>query len=304
VVPVRRIVDAHHHFVDFGANYYPWLSDKKEPAFFLGDYSAICSDFTPADYAAATAGYDIAGSVHIEAEADRSAQVEETRWLTEVARQGLPNAIIGHVWLANANCEAILARHAQYPLVRGVRSKPLTAASVDDNVRGMAGSLQDPAWLAGYEMLGEFGFSYDLRVPYWHLIEAAEVAARFPSIPVAVNHTGLPLDRSDEGLARWRHAMGIIAQCPNVHLKIAELGHRELGWDEQGNRRIVREAVEIFGADRCMFGSNLPVSSLSAPFGTIVETVHAAIADLPEDQIDAVFATNAVAFYRMELPLY
>ena len=36
-----KILDAHHHFWDLDKNYYPFLSDKIDNDFFLGDYSSI-----------------------------------------------------------------------------------------------------------------------------------------------------------------------------------------------------------------------------------------------------------------------
>ena len=57
----------------------------------------------------------------------------------------------------------------------------------------------------------KYGLSWDLRVPYWHLAEAAEVARQFPRIPIVLNHTGFPWDRSEEGLAAWRRGMEAVA---------------------------------------------------------------------------------------------
>ena len=36
-----EIIDAHHHLWNLDCNYYPWLVDKKEKDFFLGDYSGL-----------------------------------------------------------------------------------------------------------------------------------------------------------------------------------------------------------------------------------------------------------------------
>ena len=65
-------------------------------------------------------------TVHIEAEWDRSNQVGETTWLTKMnANYKMPNAIVGHVWLAEKNCEEVLIKHNKHALFRGVRSKPV-----------------------------------------------------------------------------------------------------------------------------------------------------------------------------------
>ena len=126
------IVDAHHHFWDLERNDYPWLTDHEDVYFFLGDYSALKRTYLPDDYRRDADGFEIVATVHVEAEWDREHQVAETAWLHEInAAHGLPCAVVGHVWLAGDNCAAVLRGHMQYPLFRGVRSKPVTARSGD-----------------------------------------------------------------------------------------------------------------------------------------------------------------------------
>jgi predicted TIM-barrel fold metal-dependent hydrolase len=61
----------------------------------------------------------------------------------------------------------------------------------------------------------------------------------------------------------------------------------------------VRSAVDIFGYERIMFGSNLPVSTLSATFDTIVQTILAAVHDASTAQLNRLFSVNARKFYRI-----
>ena len=88
------LIDAHHHLWDLKANRYPFLSDQPEPHFFLGDYDAIRRNYLPEDYLRDSQAHNVLTTVHCEAEMDRSRQVAETQWLTEVnARYGFPGAI-------------------------------------------------------------------------------------------------------------------------------------------------------------------------------------------------------------------
>ncbi|MCH9670723.1 MAG: amidohydrolase, partial [Gammaproteobacteria bacterium] len=190
-------IDAHHHFWDLDRLYYPFLQDVPAHEFFLGDPSPIAKTFLPADYRAAAANHDVVGTVHVEAECDRSMQLDETRWLTELnERDGLPSAIVAHVWFDAPDIEDQLAQHAEFGLLRGIRSKPLTTAQPGQDIRGRRRTMQDPMWLHGYKMLEKFGLSWDLRVPCWHLSEAAEVAAAHPDTPVVLNNTRFPWERS------------------------------------------------------------------------------------------------------------
>ena len=76
------VADAHHHLWSFAHGRYPWLQNEYDAGrFFLGDYRALCQDFLPAHYRAASAGCNVVATVHIEAERDRGEQVAETAWL-------------------------------------------------------------------------------------------------------------------------------------------------------------------------------------------------------------------------------
>jgi predicted TIM-barrel fold metal-dependent hydrolase len=297
-----EIVDAHHHLWDLGGPLrYPWLSDGTHGSF-LGDYGALRRDYLVEDYRRDARNQRVVKTVHVEAECDRSQQVAETRWLTEIhARRGLPNAIVAHAWFDTPDAERVLAAQRAFPLVRGIRSKPRTAPGPGEPLPPSApGTMSDPRWRAGFALLECFGLSWDLRVPYWHLEDAARLVRDFPRIPVALNHTGFPWDRSPAGLARWREGMRALAACPQVHVKISELGLRDRPWTYEENRPIVLETIEIFGVDRCMMASNFPVAGLFAGFDLIFDSFARMLAHLPREDQERVFSRNAMRFYRID----
>lgn len=295
------IVDAHHHFWDLERNYYPWLCDPLSISFRYGDYSALKRNYLPADYRRDSAGFRIVKTVHMEGEWDRADPLAETRWLETVAAQsGLPSACIGHAEPDRPDIEEVLNGHAKSALMRGIRHKPYAAHDPRDARRGAAGSMDDPRWRKGYELLVRFGFSYDLQTPWWHLDAAADLAADFPRTRIIINHTGLPSDRSAEGLTAWRHGLENAAAQPNVAIKISGLGRPGLPWTLEANGPLIRDTIAIFGVDRCMFASNYPVDRLAGPFRTIYDGFLAAVADRPrEDQIK-LFHDNAVRIYRLD----
>lgn len=295
------IVDAHHHLWHLSEGHFPWLQDGYDAdAFFLGDYSVLQRDFGVADYRAVTAGLPIVATVHVEAERSRAESLAETRWLHAVhAQHGFPDAVIANVEFLAPDAEAQMRQQAEWPLVRGVRCKPRIAGSPTDSVRGQPGTLQHEPWLAGLGLLRDHDLLWDVRVPYWHLDEAAEAIARFPGLRVAIEHAGLPWDRSEDGLAHWRRGMTALAALPEVVVKLSEFGLPDAPWDAASNVRVILETVEIFGAQRCMFASNLPVSGLRAPFAEVVRTVAEALAPLDATARDAIWCGNALRVYRI-----
>jgi predicted TIM-barrel fold metal-dependent hydrolase len=296
------LIDAHHHLWDLKQNPYPWLQEANEPNFFMGNYDALKKNYLWSDYEKDTSAHNVIATVHCEAEWSRDDQVGETKWLTEMHQSiGHPSAIVAHAWFHTDNSEEILARQAAFPLVKGIRSKPVTSLSPNAKQSKLPGSMQDSKWLEGFAKLEKYQLSWDLRVPYWHLAEAAEVATSFPHIPIVLNHTGFPWDRSTEGLAAWRKAMETIAKCSNVWLKVSEFGLKDKPWNYEDNKGIVLEALSIFGIHRCMFASNFPVASLRIDYSTLVNSVAQMISGFtPKEQADF-FVYNAAKFYRLSI---
>jgi len=298
------IVDAHHHLWDLsGKLKYPWLFSTEHG--YLGDYTRLARDYLPDEFRRDSALHNVIGTVHIEAECERNpaAQLGETAWLTEIAAQyGMPNAIVGHAWIDTPEAEEVLAGHKKFPLVRGIRTKPVTALSPDQSVAGQPRSIQDPKWRAGLDLLRKYDLSWDLRVPWWHLDEAAGVVAEHPNLRVVLNHTGYPLHRTPEALAGWRRGMEKLAAHPNVHCKISGLTVRGAAWTYAANAPIIRDTISIFGVDRCMFASNFPVDGVKASWDHIFVSFKRAVADFPLEERRKLFAANAIAFYRIQLP--
>jgi predicted TIM-barrel fold metal-dependent hydrolase len=182
--------------------------------------------------------------------------------------------------------------------VRGVRFKPRTAATPDAFVDG-PGTLRDPRWPAALERLAAYGLGWDLRVPFWHLRDAAALLADAPGVDVVLEHAGLPWDRSVAGLARWRSGMEALAASPRVTVKISELGLRDAAWNEADNARIIRDTIAIFGWQRCLFASNFPVAGLRVSYPALLRTFARAMADLDDAARQAIWHDNAMRVYRI-----
>ena len=298
-----RIIDAHHHLWDLGSGIrYQWLVHM-EPNW-LGNYSAFMRSYLPPEYRRDTALHRVVGTVAIEAECDRAQQVPETEWLTKMhAAHGMPNAIVAHAWVDTPNAEEIVAAQSRFKLVRGIRTKPVCAAKPGESVRGQPRSMQDPKWVRGLSLLERYNLTLDFRLPWWHLEEGAEVAAQLPNLPMILNHTGYPWDRTPEALAIWRRGMQALARQPNVSCKISGLCVADRPWTLEENGPLILEAIDTFGVDRCMFASNFPVDGLKGSWDYLFTNYKRAVAHLPFDDQQKLFAGNANRIYRMGIDL-
>ena len=90
-----------------------------------------------------------------------------------------------------------------------------------------------------------------------------------------------------------------LASLPHLFLKISELGLADSPWDYDLNRRVVREALELFGFERSMFGSNFPVAGLRIGFLEQVCAITHMIQDCSRNERNALFHNTAQRFYRL-----
>jgi predicted TIM-barrel fold metal-dependent hydrolase len=294
------IVDAHVHYWEPGRNYYPWLCDEPMVPFRYGDYSAIRRSYLPPDYFADARGHRIVKTVYVEAHWDPRDPLGEVAYVSGLAeRYGVPNAIVAYANIVADDAEDVLAAHGAHPLVRGIRNKPAAAASPGAVRRNAPGSMGDARWRAALPLLEQNELSLDIQSPWWHLHEMAELAADFPRLQLILNHCGLPADRSPAGLAGWRAATRELAGQSNVAVKLSGIGVPGVPWTVALNRDIVRDLIEAFGVERCMFASNFPVDGLTGRFDDIYSGYRTIVADLPEPEQRRLFHDNAVRIYRI-----
>ena len=295
-----KIIDAHHHFWDPDQNYYPWLRDEPMIPFRYGDYSSLRKPFMPEDYFAASKGHKIVKTVTMEGEWDPTDPVGETVWMQSLTEEHrFPHAHVAQAWLDADNVAEVLEAQANISLVRSVRHKPAAAASPEQVVKGAPGSMGDPKWRAGYAMLETYGLHFDLQTPWWHLSEAAELLNDFPNTLMILNHTGLPADRSEAGLLGWRTAMKALAELPNVVVKVSGLGLPGKQWTVKDNGPIIRETIEIFGIERCMFASNFPVDGLVVDLDALISGFKKALSDYSIEDQAKFFHDNTERVYSL-----
>ena len=183
-------------------------------------------------------------------------------------------------------------------MLRGLR-QIVGRSDAEDAVTGSGSLLTNPAWRERLSGLGALGLSFDLQLTPGQMAAAAEVLAEAPATPVALCHCGSPWDQTPTGLAAWREGLERLAALPNVVCKISGLGMFDHQWTIDSIRPIVEACIEVFGAERAMFGSNFPVDKLHASYGRVWDAFETITAPLSEDARDQLFGGTARAFYRI-----
>lgn len=293
------IIDTHHHLWKLGHGHYPWLEHAPISTHF-GDYTAIRRDYLPADFRADTAGFDVAKSVHVQAEWDEQDPVGETRWLQgQAVAHGVPQAIVAFADLKSPHVAETLDAHMQSPLLRGVRMLLRKPNQLAGDPAAKSTLLDDPEWRRGFALLGPRKLAYDLQAPPPLMADAARLAADFPDTTIVLTHCGLPLDKSAEAMALWRDGVAALARCPNVVAKISGLGMVDRELRPDAVRPVVHRLLDAFGPTRCMFGSNFPVDKLMGSYARILGLARDLVREWSADAERPVFHDTAMRVYRL-----
>ncbi|GAA0296609.1 amidohydrolase family protein [Kineococcus aurantiacus] len=264
------IVDAHHHLWDPARRDYPWMVPALAEPFGLEDLRRVTR----------AAGVD--RTVLVQTVSD----LAETQEFLDVAAAsgGLVAGVVG--WVDHARDvpgQVDGLRHRE--LLKGVRHQ------VEDE--------PDPDWLLRPEVVRALGavgdLVVDLLVRWDQLPAAAELARRCEGTSFVLDHGAKPPLGSGD-LPAWERGVTALASRPNVRCKVSglfTLAHQEhLG-------PAVDHVLTAFGADRLLFGTDWPVSTLAHDYPTVVERTRSLLDPLSPDERAAVLAGNAVRTYHL-----
>jgi L-fuconolactonase len=224
--------------------------------------------------------------------------VEETEeLLTVAAASDRVAGVVGWVDLADPEVAATLA---------ALRARPGGQALV--GVRHQVHDEPDPDWLLrdqvvdGLAAVAAAGLVYDLLVRERELPAARAVAQRLPGLTLVVDHLAKPRIR-EAAMDPWAGELAALARHPNVACKLSGLV-TEADWDAWTPTQLVpyvRHAVDVFGPERLLFGSDWPVCLLAAGYGEVVAATAEALdrAGIGPAERDLVLGANARRLYRL-----
>ena len=285
------MIDAHMHLWNLEHGEYPWLM-KQDPliVLLLGNYDKICHDFSIEDYLALIKFHHIKKSIHIEAHAEQKKALLETMWVQKQAdTYGFPHGIVASVDLRDADLENVLKDQCQFPNIRGIRQTLL----------GQEEMLIDYRWQKGLKLLSKYNLTFDLEMTNDFLDNAISIVKEYSDVRFIINHLGFPLDVSEKGLIIWKERLEHIALHSNVYLKLSGVGFLFQGKKIESRKKFLKMALETFGEDRCIFGSNMPVDSLFLTYDQIVEVFKETFSDLEEKIQHKLFYGNAKEVYQL-----
>jgi predicted TIM-barrel fold metal-dependent hydrolase len=159
--------------------------------------------------------------------------------------------------------------------------------------------MNDPDWRRGLTHLAEHNLLFEIQLFTSQMRLGAALARAFPDIVFVLEHAGMLEDMSEAGWTLWREGMMRLAAEPNMNVKLSGLGTFVHACRAEVMQPIIKETVDIFGADRCLYGSNFPIEKLWTDYRTLYLTFRAAIDHLGESEQRAILHDTAARLYRI-----
>lgn len=173
-------------------------------------------------------------------------------------------------------------------------------------VRHLAHVDPDPQWMmreeisAGLTVLGREDLCFDLVVREWQLPQATRLAARHSGLRFVLDHLGGPPEPGQDR-SRWASRLRELARRPNVVAKVSGLtsGLAPGSWRAADLAAPVTIALESFGPERLLYGSDWPLAELGGGAAPWRSAVEALLDGLSTAERARVFGGNAADVYSL-----
>ncbi len=273
-------IDAHQHFWSLSKFHYSWMPQGE---------SVLNRDYSPEDLKPLLDEHRFDGSIAVQATVDAG----EAEWLLSLADQ--------YPWVKGVVAWADLTS-ADFPR----RLDELQRHRHFVGVRHPVHDEEDQRWLVRDDVianLGELarrGVPYDLLLRPMHLPLVPLLAERVPDLRMVIDHLAKPFI-ADHLLEGWAEDLAEAGKLPQVYCKLSGMitEASPQTWTPQDLAPYIAHALNVFGPDRCMFGSDWPVCRLAGSWKQVLASFTQACGPLPQETRDKLLGDTAVKFYGL-----
>lgn len=273
-------IDSHQHF---------WKYHPVKDAWITEEMAVIQNDFMPEDLEPLLKESGIDGCVAVQADQSEN----ETHFLLDLMKQhSFIKGVVGWVDLRAENIEERLDYFSQFKELKGFRHIVQSEPEIDFLLRD--------DFCRGISKLRKYGYTYDILIYTKHIKNAVEFAKRFPDQPFVVDHIAKPFIK-DQLIDEWAHDMRAFAPMEHVYCKISGLITEAdwVNWKFEHFKKYIDIALDIFGIDRVMFGSDWPVCLVGASYAETCQILRQNTLELSEDENKKLWGQNCIDFYKL-----
>ena len=272
-------LDSHQHF---------WEYDPKRQDWITPDMGRIRRNFRPGDLLPLLQDAKMDGCIAVQAEES----LRETDFLLDLASQ---NAwifgVVGWADLKNDKLDEVLDQYADTKKLVGFRE---VLQSKDP-----AYMLQD-VFIRGVQKIGKRGYGYDILVFPNHLAATLELVKKCPNQRFVIDHLAKPYIKDGEW-KEWKKAMVPLAERELMHCKLSGMT-TEADWKKWSPEQLLPYldmALELFGPNRLMYGSDWPVALLAGEYEKFWELIEQFTDALSPSEKAQIMGKTAAEFYKV-----
>lgn len=281
------IVDAHHHLWVRSRHAQDWIDPHT--------MAAIDADFEPADLAELAERAGVMRTVVVQS---LSSVAETVDLLRTAADTELIGGVVGWVNLASPDVGEQLDK-----LRAGYGGNRLVG------VRYLVQGETDPRFLdrvevrRGIAAVGAAGLVFDLVIRDHQLPAAVRLARDLAEVSFVLDHLGKPTLARHE-LQDWARALTDLARLPNTTAKLSGLATEAdwSAWTPADFRPAVSHALEVFGPERLMFGSDWPVCLLATSYDRWIEVLSELLDEFADHETAMIWGRTARRVYGLDVP--
>jgi predicted TIM-barrel fold metal-dependent hydrolase len=291
---MRQWLDTHLHLLYPERLHYDWTAALP----------ALQHPLHLQDYYSEARSLDIGPMLHMEADVREDEIDAETALLGELAQEPA-SQIVGVISSCRPESTdskafaSFVERATANPLIRGFRRVLHTQPD------GLAANERFRAQLRS---LTAQGHPFDLCVLSRQMPAAASLASSLHNTTFVLNHCGIPPVASGE-IEDWRKRIRMLAALPNVHCKIsgviaygdpARWPGIEITAVAEVLRPYIEHAIESFGWQRVVWGSDFPVCKLTKGLTAWKQVTDLLLRGASNSELDALAHGNARRIYRLD----
>lgn len=270
-------IDSHQHF---------WNYDPKKHEWINAEMSRIRRNFTPGDLYPLLQEANMDGCIAVQA--DES--LRETDFLLDLSSQhDWILGVVGWADLGKEDLDQLLDHYASQKKLVGFRevlqSKDPRYMLREEFIRGM-------------HKLKKRELAYDLLLFPQHLDAALELVKKCPEQRMVIDHLAKPLIKDGEW-KEWKKKMALLSERELIYCKLSGMV-TEADWKKWKSEDLLpylEIALELFGPERLMYGSDWPVCLVAGEYEEVYRVIDDFTSQLSLSEKEQILGETAAEFY-------
>jgi len=273
-------IDAHHHLWRYTPQEYGWIDDTMQ---------LLRRDFLPADLKSAMRSAGVDGTIAVQARQT----LEETRWLLDLADENDEiRGVTGWAPIAGPEFPGVMEEFDGRAKLKALRH--VIQGERDENY------ILREDFNSGVRALEGSGLVYEILIYERHLPQTIEFVDRHPNQLFVLDHLAKPLIAGGV-MEPWAMQMRELGKRENVWCKVSGMVTEAdwRAWTPEALKPYMDVAVEAFGPQRLMAGSDWPVSLVACSYERWWQVLRAYFSSFSQQEQERIFGENAAELYDL-----